>query len=635
MESLFLKIMNMSISAGWLIIAVIVLRLLFKKAPKWINCVLWGIVALRLVLPFSVESVFSLIPSKETLPQKIISGPSFDINSGIPVVDNTVNEYLGDRYFEGVTVPAGNGGNVMSVLSVVWLAGMMLLIAYAVISYVRIRYRVRVAVNSKDNIMLCDGISTPFILGVLRPKVYLPTAMNDEDTRYVIAHEKAHLKRKDHIWKPLGFALLAVYWFNPLVWVGYLLLCRDIELACDEKVIKELGEENKKSYSSALLNCSIPRRMISACPVAFGEVGVKKRIKSVLHYKKPAFWVVIAAVVVCVAVAVCFLTDPKPLNDKNAASDIGLTGVYNVGENVFIDVDKFTSQDVTIEPYYFINHNLLTWSVVGEQKTNENLMTDLGALSVVKLNEGNFDSYFKTEGIWNDGLSPKKLRKENQNAWSVVCKWNYNLFFYLMQQKNGDFYICRGFAEGGRTIGAVQKLTVDEGFCATVTEIEKTANGEMQMAIFVEPFVDEQLRKSGDKFRIVTSIYSFYIPDLKVGDELWIGWNGAIREIYPPEIVSVSSIFKLSQTAKKAEENGRPAFNAEVQEVYENTVVVKPFEGEDIGEGLILVGLSGLSDDEKTCVTVGTKLRIEYDGVLLYSYPAQIGGQYEVYILED
>lgn len=358
-------------------------------------------------------------------------------------------------------------------------------------------------------------------------------------------------------------------------------------------------------------------------------------VNKTFNYKKFVFWLVITALIVGVAVAVCFWIIPKTSAQNNVAADGKLTGAYRVSKSVYIDCDEFTSQDVSLEPYYFINHNILTWSVVGEQETNENLMTDIGAFSELELNEENFDSYFKTKGGWSDGLSPKKLRRENQNAWSVVCKWNDNLFFYLMRQKSGDFYICRGFAEGGRKMGAVQKLTVDEGFCATVTEIEKAKNGEMQLAIFVKPFENEQLRKSGEKFRIVTSLYSFHTPDFEVGDELWIGWNGEIREIYPPEIVSVSSIFKLSETAKKAVENGRPAFDAEVQEIYEDSVIIKPFPGEDISEGLISVGLSQLSDEEKLRVKVGTKLRIEYDGVLLYSYPAQIGGQYDIYILEE
>lgn len=637
MDAVFLKILNMSIAAGWLIVAVMILRLFLKRAPKWINCLLWAVVAVRLAFPFSIESVLSLIPSAETLPEKVISGPSFDINSGITVVDSTVNGYLDDKYFEGVTVPTGNGSNVMGTLGVVWLAGVALMLVYAIVSYVGVRHRVREAVAYEGNIMLCDRISTPFILGVLFPKIYLPTVMNEGDMALVLSHEKAHLKRKDHIWKPLGFVLLAVYWFNPLVWIAYILLCRDIELACDERVIKGLGEENKKSYSTALLNCSVSRPVISACPLAFGEVSVKKRIKSVLNYKKSAFWVVIVALIACVLLAVCFLTNPKSFSEKDLSisSKANITGMYIVNQITYTDDGMFTADEDGIMPHYFIDNNVLTWSVVGEPETNENNMTDIGALTPIKLDKGNFDSYFKKQGNWSEKLSPETIRKNNKRAWSTVCKWNYGLFFYLLEQENGDFYICRGFSEGERTIRAIQKLTAEQGFCATVLEVNKAADGKTDVSILVEPFEGEQVRNSGDKISVMTGLLAFKTPDFKVGDEVWIDWSGGIQEIYPPQLVSVNGIFKLRDSAKKAEENGTPAFNATVVEMYETSVFVKPFEGEPIGEGLISVGISDMQQSDRKRLQVGTKVRIEYDGTLLYTYPAQLGRKYAIYILEE
>ena len=311
MSDLFLKIVNMSISASWLVAAVLILRLVLKKAPKWVNVLLWGIVAVRLICPFSFESALSLIPSAETFPEKIISGPSFDVQTGITPIDNRINDYLGDRYFEGVTVPTNNGNNVMTILTIVWTIGILLLAAYTVISYWRLHREIDTAVRYKDNIFQSENVSSPFVLGIINPRIYLPFSMNEQDLEHVVAHEQAHIRRKDHWWKPLGFLLLTIHWFNPLMWLAYVLLCRDIELACDEKVIKGLGNEQRADYTQALVACSVNRRMIAACPLAFGEVGVKERVKSVMNYKKPAFWVIILAVIACVIVAVCFLTNPK------------------------------------------------------------------------------------------------------------------------------------------------------------------------------------------------------------------------------------------------------------------------------------------------------------------------------------
>ena len=311
MTALFLKLVNMSIQAGWLVLAILLLRQVLKRAPRAILCTLWALVALRLLLPVSMESVLSLQPTRETLPvEEVLTGPDFNIQSGIPVVDVPVNDYLDDHYVEGVTVPTGNGANTTAVLTVIWFLGMTAMGLYTAYSYRRLRQKTAACIPLEDNIFLCDYIDTPFILGVMRPRIFLPSGLEKEAASHVIAHEKAHLSRRDHWWKPLGFTLLTIYWFNPLLWVAYVLLCRDIELACDEKVIRQLGGEEKKAYSTALLQCSVPRRLIAACPLAFGEVGVKARIRSVLNYRKPAFWLVAAAAVACLAAAVCFLTDP-------------------------------------------------------------------------------------------------------------------------------------------------------------------------------------------------------------------------------------------------------------------------------------------------------------------------------------
>ena len=311
MNELFLKIINMSISASWLVLAVLILRFALKKAPKWINVLLWGIVAIRLICPFSFESTLSIIPSAETIPLNIGMDTTPTINSGISAINNAVNPIIS----QSNTPMAGASVNplqiTIGIYEYIWIFGMIALALYTAISYWRLRRKVDTAVRYKDNIFQSENVSFPFVLGIIKPRIYLPFKMNGQYLEHVVAHEQAHICRKDHWWKPLGFLLLMIHWFNPLMWLAYVLLCRDIELACDEKVIKELGNEQRGDYTQALVACSVNRRMIAACPLAFGEVSVKERVKSVMNYKKPAFWVIIISVIVCVGVAVCFLTNPK------------------------------------------------------------------------------------------------------------------------------------------------------------------------------------------------------------------------------------------------------------------------------------------------------------------------------------
>ena len=312
MAAVFLKLLNLSISASWLVLAVLVLRLVSKRSPKWMNVLLWGIVALRLVLPFSIESALSLIPSAETVsPAAVQFDPAPTITSGVSVIDNAVNPSLSE-HFSAVPTASVNPLYVWTeIAGWVWLIGLGAMLLYALVSYLRLRRRVRVSLPIQDYIYLCDAISSPFILGVVKPHIYLPPGLDEVQRQNVLAHEQAHLARRDHWWKPLGFTLLAVYWFNPVLWLAYTLLCRDIELACDERVIRTMDESAVKTYSTVLLACSMPRKAAITCPLAFGEVGVKERVRNALHYKKPAFWVVAASVAVCVVVAVCFLTDPE------------------------------------------------------------------------------------------------------------------------------------------------------------------------------------------------------------------------------------------------------------------------------------------------------------------------------------
>lgn len=311
MSELFLKIVNRSISASWLVLAVLILRPLLKKAPRWVSVLLWGLVGVRMACPISIESGWSLIPSAQTVNPDIMMAQTPGLQSGVPAIDSVLNPVIRD-WFTPESVASANPLQILiPILSGIWLTGMTVLLLYTVVSSVSLKRRVSTAVRYRGNIFRSENVGSPFVFGIVSPKIYLPFALDEQMLPHVIAHEQAHIRRRDHWWKPLGFLLLTVHWFNPLMWLGYGLLCRDIELACDEKVIREFGSEERAAYTQALVNCSVNRARIAACPLAFGEVGVKERVKSVMNYKKPTFWILILSVLACAVAAICFLTNPK------------------------------------------------------------------------------------------------------------------------------------------------------------------------------------------------------------------------------------------------------------------------------------------------------------------------------------
>lgn len=311
MDDVFLKLVNLSISASWLILAVLVLRVVLKKAPKWVMPLLWGVVALRLVCLFSIESALSLIPSAETIPSEIVTETREPVLYEQATLDIVTNPTLPSAAEVPVGVSRQQAQVDFNIYSVLWLAGMAALLVHALVSAGKLKRKLATAILLRDNIYESEFVDSPFVFGVVKPNIYLPMHMDEGTAAYVIAHEHAHLARRDHWWKVLGYLVLALHWFNPLVWVAYILFCRDIELACDEKVVKGLDGAARADYSQALLSCAAPKRAVAACPLAFGEGNIKMRVKSALHYKKPAFWVAAAAVLAVVIVAVCFLTNPR------------------------------------------------------------------------------------------------------------------------------------------------------------------------------------------------------------------------------------------------------------------------------------------------------------------------------------
>lgn len=332
MAEIFQKALNMSIAAGWLILAVIALRLLLRRAPKRFRLLLWAVVGLRLALPWSIESALSLIPSAQTLPEGIMLERAPVLDTGISSLNGAINP----GFTAAFTPELGASANPLQVLlpiaAALWMLGAAAMLLWALVSWLRLRKRVREAVRLEENVYECE-IASPFVLGLFRPRICLPFSLENGERELVLAHERAHITAGDHIIKPLGWLLLAAHWYNPLVWLAYALFCRDIELACDERVVRGLSLSDRADYSQALLDLSRPRGGVRACPLAFGESSVKGRVKSVLSYKKPAFWLVLLAVVVCVGAAVCFLTDPKEEAEPVDDGDGGVVISARLEEN--------------------------------------------------------------------------------------------------------------------------------------------------------------------------------------------------------------------------------------------------------------------------------------------------------------
>ena len=347
MGAVFLKVLNMSITAGWFILAVLCIRLLFRKIPKWMNCLLWGVVAIRLICPFSIESPFSILSSTEPIKSSaVVEGevrndiPSID--SRLTIVQNTINPMLTETFAYNESDSVAPLHVVTFAAGLVWCCGMVLLIICAMGSVVKLHKLVNEAVCVRENIYICDAVKSPFILGIFRPRIYFSSALREREMDYILAHESAHLKRKDHWWKALGYLLLCIHWFNPLCWVAYSLLCKDIELACDEKAAKNMTFHEKKEYAKVLLSCAGQRSLVMVCPLAFGEVGVKERVKSVLNYKKPTVWIMMATAAVFVILAVCFLTNPTK-------GDVELQNPIDENKDVYESVNSPSTEQMPSE----------------------------------------------------------------------------------------------------------------------------------------------------------------------------------------------------------------------------------------------------------------------------------------------
>lgn len=309
MGNLFLAVLNMSLTASYVIVFVIIIRLLLKKIPKIYSYVLWFAVLFRLICPFSFDSLFSLIPKSVNIPQDIAYSPKPEINSGIAAIDSAVNNVLPPP------LNAAASANPMQIWiaigEAIWLIGIAVLIIYSVYATVKLYRNLRFAKHLEDNIYIINGYKTPFVFGIVNPKIYLPNHLTESEKSYVLLHEQTHIKRLDHIVKLAFFIVTCIHWFNPLVWIAFYLMGEDMELSCDEKVVKQMGNSIKKEYSSSLLSMSTGRRILGGSPIAFGENNTEGRIKNILNYKKPSLWVLIVVSIVIVIFIIGLITIPN------------------------------------------------------------------------------------------------------------------------------------------------------------------------------------------------------------------------------------------------------------------------------------------------------------------------------------
>ncbi len=438
MEDLFIRVLNISITASFPVLAIILYRLFAKKSPKWASVLLWGLVGSRLLFPFSIESALSLIPSENTIPVTITHDKYPALDTGFDRVDEIVNPILSGRAEARPEYSANPVHAWISSLGWVWLAVMLCMLLYMAASFIYLRIKTAVKVEREDNIYLCDYVKTPFILGIIRPRLYLPSDISDKDYSLVAAHERAHIKRLDHIWKPLGFLLLSIYWFNPLLWVAYVLLCRDIESACDERVISELGDNDKADYSQALLTLGIKSRVISACPLAFGEVSIKARVSAISKYKKPTTVAIVISLAICSAFAMCFLTYKK---HTTVAVE---QGIWYAGKVIGATDKSATCDDV---PLFVFTEN-------GDILVESNDLADLAYVKLGKMNtayvsKGEYEALFEGS-TFREGYNAEYFHSVIRSVWRIIPSVSSGIQHEEVYLLRSEKELYMGYADGDR-----------------------------------------------------------------------------------------------------------------------------------------------------------------------------------------
>ena len=635
MADIFLKIVNMSISASWIALAVLILRLLLKKAPKWITVLLWGIVAVRLVCPFNFESVMSLIPSTETISTDIMIDKTPTIDSGIPVINNTINPIISSSFAPDPVASANPLQILIPILSIVWIVGIVILLVYTAISYLRVKRKIGTAVLLRNNIYQSESVVSPFVLGIIKPKIYLPFKMKEQDMEHVIAHEEAHIRRKDHLWKPLGFLILTIHWFNPLMWLGYVLLCRDIELACDEKVIKELNTEQKADYSQALLTCSVNRRMIAACPLAFGEVGVKNRVKSVLNYKKPAFWIIVIAVVTSVIVAVCFLTNPRTtLNEELSLFLDGQIAEHHYSEGN-TDDNFIAIHHKVLDVDKSINKTTVYMWVLYHEYSEENgeIKLESGAhtLTVITAKRTGSHGHYELVEYWEP-------RDDSYYAEDIKEKFPWHLQGKALDSQRyieEQTAFCENAAkEYFSSVSNVDEANAPQNITTTKT-IDKIVDHSVDDGVSYDTALE---------LFYTDAEYEYYFPNVisqYIIVEFTDGTKNNVKDALSNGDITISDLdafeIKYSRQTKSDDVNVNPYFNGEVIEVKEKSITVKPDadSNESKSADRITVSLDVISEIPVPNFNVGDRVRVIYNGEIAETYPASINKVFVIYLLGE
>ena len=561
MSTIFLDIVNRSISASWLILAVLLFRILLKKAPRWIHVLLWGIVALRLLCPFSLESTWSLIPSARTIPANIAMSPAPAIDSGISALDGVVNPIVHTSFTPSPGASVNPLQVYIPVAALFWCLGMAGMLLFSAAGYFRLTRKIRTAIRLEGNIYRSEYIPAPFVLGIVRPRIYLPCSMDEGYTAHVIAHEQTHIRRKDHLWKPLGFLLLSLHWFNPLMWLAYALLCRDIELACDEKVIAAMTPDGRADYSQALVACSMKHPALSACPLAFGETHVKARLRSILRYKKPTLSILLLAALCCVTAAVCFLTDPK---QRPAREELAPASTPECWFD-FLHT-SYPKETLTIELEAYPG---VTFQYNGTQITASRPFGDSQLTGHTILIEGLpiYNAFFAdltgdgypeifTTCAFGFGMIDNRV---------VVCDYvngtNYTLsdrgyFDFTLRQdgQDGLLYVDKSKYNSNELVETGRLVFKDN--CIQIEGFSNEANSVFQAEILevhngyylVKPVEGSWELNSAD--RIEVSIRNAHpSPEPEIGDVIEIEYSGEILETYPARITDIYGI----KIIKKAE----------------------------------------------------------------------------------
>ena len=665
MNELFLKIINMSISASWLILAVLILRLVLKKAPKWVNVLLWGIVAVRLAFPFSIESALSLIPSAETISPGIMMDTVPSVQTGVAAINNVINPVIGSSLASAPGASANPLQIWIPILSIVWAVGVAALLLYTAVSYWRLRCKVSEAVILRDNIYQSENVASPFVLGIIKPKIYLPYHMDGQDLSHVVSHEQAHIRRRDHWWKPLGFLLLTIHWFNPLMWLAYVLLCRDIELACDEKVIKELDNEQRADYAQALVVCSVNRRMIAACPLAFGEIGVKDRVKSVMNYKKPEFWIIFLAVIACVIVAVCFLTNPAgtaltkwtidEVDMSAALSDVrSMTVRYN-SESVLCN-DGDSNRFIATMSKIRVGRNSISQSRDSNRDhsftitINDNLhlhfsfdFSEIWVDNGVKpsfsypvtnpetARELMLDFSFTHKGTveqWFDYLNtPSEMQWDGQMEANipefpdVTFRWTYGEMMAVTGNEITSLYtgmpiwnayFCDLTGDGLPELCST--ISWGSGMIDNRVIIYDYANGA-SYELSDRGYFDFTLRQDHQDGRLYVDKTKYHTDEL----------------VETGRLVSKNHCIQIEGFSNEAHQ----VFQAEILEIHDGNYLVKPVEGswELSSADRIEVPIRNAYPSPEP--EIGDVIEIEYSGEILKTYPAQIADVYGIKVIKD